>query len=296
LTASWQLLAAPLAGATLDARTVVYLPARYSPGEELVAEAIIVPEGAEKLVELDLRRGSGLPTQDGEADPELRELRISKTAAGWLLSLRFVPWSPGPLFVPEKRIKGVLIPAFPYSAATILGPEDRELSPPRRQRDPPGTALYLYGLAGALVALALGAAGTAAYLVPAARALLARRRAAQAFKRFVTSLDYLETEAGSAEPAAFFSALSRAFRIYLASRALPGLPALTSPEIAALPETAFPAAATKERAAALFAYADRVRFGNEVPGPGIGRGALESAVDEARAIGEATEEALLAGL
>jgi hypothetical protein len=254
-----------------------------------------VPAGAEKLVELDLKRGSGLPTQGEEADPELRELRISRTAAGWRLSLRFIPWSPGALFVPEKRIEGMLIPAFPYSAVSILGPEDRDLSPPRRQRDPPGTALYLYGLAGMLVALALGAAAAAAYLVPAARALLARRRAAQAFRRFAASLEHLEAEAGSAEPAAFFAALSRVFRIYLSSRALPGLSALTAPEIAALPETVFPAPATKRRTASLLAYADRVRFGGG-PGPATDHGALESAVGEAREIGEATEEAIRAGL
>lgn len=289
-------VAVPLWGATLDARSIIYIPARYSPGEEVVAQAVILPEGSEKLVPLDLRRGSGLPDQGEEADPELREMRLSKTDAGWILSLRFVAWSPGSLSVPALRLKGMLIPALPYATLSVLGPEDRDPSPPRRQRDPPGTAIYLYGLAGILIALALGAAGTAAYLIPAARAVLARRRAAQAFGRFVRSLDYLAAEAGSAEPAVFFAALSRAFRLYLAARALPAAPVLTAKEIAQLPETAFPAPATKARTAALFAFADRVRYGGELPSPSAARGILESAAAEARAIGEANEEVLLARL
>jgi hypothetical protein len=285
-------LAGPLSGATLDARSIVYLPSLCAPGEELSVQALILPDGKERLEELDLKPGSGLPEDAVEADPELRELRLSKTPSGWLLSLRFVPWSPGPLSLPAMRLRGMLIPAVPYSAASVLGPEDREPSPPRRQCDPPGTVLFLYGLAGLLLALALGAAGTAAYLVPAARALLARRRAAQAFGRFAKGLDYLAAEAGSAEPSAFFAALSRAFRLYLASRALPSAPVLTASELSVLPESAFPAPATKDKAARFLAYADKVRYGGEMPG----RAALVSAVDEARAIGEANEEAILARL
>jgi hypothetical protein len=293
---AFALLAAPipaaLSAATLDARSLVYLPVLYHPGEEVLAQGLLFPEGRERLAAFDMRRGAGLSEKSGEADPELRELKLAKTDEGWLLSLRFVPWSPGASAVASVRYKGITIPAFPYSAATSLGPEDRDPSPPRRQRDPPGTLLYLYLLAGGLIVIALGVAGAAAYLLPAARTLLARWRAAQAYRRFVTSLDYLLGEAGSAEPAVFFAALSRAFRLYLASRILPDAPALSSPELAALPEEAFPSPATRGKTAALLAYADRVRYGGERPGPS----ALESAIAEARAIGEANEEALLARL
>ncbi len=296
LVLSWQMAAQLLAAATLDARSLTYLPASYSPGEEVVAEAILAAEGAEKFTELDLKHGAGLPKQDAASEVELRELRLAKTATGWLLRLRFVPWSPGTYMIPAQRIKGILIPAVPYSAITVLGPEDRDPSPPRRQRDLPGTAFYLYGLLGILIAIGLGAVCTVVYLVPAARALLARRRAAQAFRRFVTSLDYLEAESGTADGAAFFSALLRACRLYLASRGLPEAPALTATEIAAVPDHAFPAPATKPRVAALFARADRLRYG----GPEAAadqravRAMRETAVAEARAIGEATEEALRA--
>ncbi len=288
---------APLYGATIDARSLAYIPASYSPGEELVAQATILPEAGEKLEALDLKAGAGLPAQGPEADPEIRELRISRAGAIWQLSLRFVPWSPGRLLVPAIRVKGLQIPAIPYSAISVLGSEDRDPSPPRRQRDPPGTALFLYGFAGLLLVLVLGGAGVAAYLVPAARALLARRRAAQAFRRFVTSLDYLAAEAGSAAPASFFAALSRAFRLYLATRVLPSAPALTAAEISALPDTAFPAPATKDRAAAFFAQADRARFGGEGAGSAKAReAAATAAISETRILAEANEEALLARL
>ena len=296
LILSWQMTAQLLGAATLDARSLTYLPASYSPGEEVVVEAILAAEGAEKFAEMDLKAGAGLPKQDAASEVELRGLWLSRTATGWLIRLRFVPWSPGALMIPAQRIKGILIPAIPYSAITVLGPEDRDPSPPRRQRDLPGTALYLYGLLGILIAIALAALGTAFYLVPAARALLARRRAAQAFRRFVTSLDYLEAESGTADGTAFFSALLRACRLYLASRGLPEAPALTATEIAAVSDHAFPAPATKPRVAALFAKADRLRYGG--PGPAAdqkaARAMRETAVAEARAIGEATEEALRA--
>jgi hypothetical protein len=283
-------------GASLETGSPIYSPPLYSPGDEVLVEALLLPVAGEKPAPFDLKPSSGLPALGPEADPELRELRLSRSSRGWIVSLRFVPWSPGSGSLPALRVRGLLIPALPYSARSVLGPEDRDPSPPRRQRDPPGTALYLYGLAGLLLILALGGAGAAAYLVPAARALLARRRAALAFRSFVRSLEYLEAEALSAEPAAFFAALSRALRLYLAARGLPEEPslrsvaALSAAEIAALPGSAFPAPATKERVAALCALADRVRYGGERPGPS----ALESAVGEVRAIGEENEGAALA--
>ncbi len=300
--------ASALFAATVDAASLSFLPLRHSPGEEVEVQAILRPEGGERLVELDLRRGSGLDDQGDEADPELRELRVAKNAAGWMLSWRFVPWSPGVGSLPAIRVKGISIPSIPYSAISALGPDDRDPSPPRRQRDPPGTELYLYGLAGLLLALALAVAGTSAYLVPAARALLARRRAAEAFRRFEKSLDYLAAEAGSAEPGPFFAALSRVLRLYLAARAFPEAPALTSAELGALPDDAFPAPATKARVAALIALADEMRFGRTF-GAGADAGAvagdrpgsearsvLAKAAADARAIGEANEEALVARL
>jgi hypothetical protein len=74
---------------------------------------------------------------------------------------------------------------------------------------------------------------------------------------------------------------------------LPEAAALTAVELAALPETAFPAPATRDRAAALVAYADRVRYGGGLAKLADSRKLLEAAI-EARDIGAANEEALLA--
>ena len=299
---------ADLSAATLDARSLVYVPIRYSAGDEVVAQATVAPEAGEALFAQDLKPGAGLGAQGEEADPELRELKLTKAPEGWQLKVRFVPWSPGAGSIPETRLKGFRLPAIPFAAVSLLGPEDRDPSPPRPQRDPPGIAPYLYGLAGLLIVLVLGAAGTVAYLIPAARALLARRKAALAFRRLEKSLDYLASEAGSADPASFFAALIRAFRLYLAARILSEAPALTAPELAALPQDAFPAPGTKDRAAALVARADRARFGGEVrQGAGTAaalkavtvpavalKATLLEAAAEARAIGEANEEVLLA--
>jgi hypothetical protein len=299
LAALLALAGSGLGAATLDARTLVFVPVRYSAGDEVTVRASIVPESGETLLALDLRPGAGLPAAGlvvpgEEADPELRGLRLSRSGEGWLLEASFVPWSPGPGSLPEARYKGFRLPALPYAAISVLGPEDRDPSPPRPQRDPPGTALFLYGLAGFLIAVSLGIAGAAAYLVPAARALLARRRAAQAFKRFGKSLDYLVAESGSADPAIYFAALSRSLRMYLASRVLPEAPALTASELGRLPESAFPSPSTKDRVAALVARADSVRYGEAPSGKAVARQALVAAAEEARAIGEANEEALLA--
>jgi hypothetical protein len=279
---------------SLDASSLVTIPAKYYAGDEVLLQAAIRPEAGEKLVALDAKLGAGLGAQSGEADPELRELRVAKTAGGWTLSLRFVPWSPGVGSIPEQRLKGLRIPAIHYAAAAILGPEDRDPAPPRPQLDPPGMLLYLYVFAALLLVLVLGGFCSAVYLVPAARSLLARRRAALAFKRLEKSLDYLLAGSASSDPASYCAALSRALRLYLAARALPEAFSLTSPEIAQLPEGAFPAPATRDRAAALFSRADRLRFGGEWPEGGDIRALLESAAEEARAIGAAIEEVLLA--
>jgi hypothetical protein len=277
--------------ANFDVESLAFVPLRYYPGDEVIVRATLAPEKGERLAELDLKPGSGLPALGEGADPELRALKLRKTGEGWLVELRFVPWSPGTGMLPETRLEGFRIPALPYAAVSLLGPEDRDPSPPRPQRELPGMALMLYGLAAALGVLVILALVVSAYLIPAARALIARRKAALAFKRFDKSIDYLVKEAGIADPAAFFAALVRALRLYLAARVLPEAPALTSVELAALPEEAFPAPATKNRAAALVALADRCRFGGETAGV---RALLASAAEEARAIGAANEEVLLA--
>jgi hypothetical protein len=269
-----------LVALSLDSATLTTIPARYYAGDEVSLQATVRADSGEKLVPLALRPGSGLSAQGEASDPELRELRIG--------------WSPGPGSIPELRLKGLRVPAIGYSAASILGPDERDPQPPRPQRDLPGTAFYLALFAALLLVLAALGLVVALWLVPAARSRLATRRAALAFRRLERSLDYLESEIGSADPASYYAALSRALRLYLAARALPEALALTAAEIARLPEGAFPAPATKARTVELFSLADRVRYGGEGYAEADRRARLESAAEEARAIGNETEEALLA--
>jgi hypothetical protein len=281
-----------LSAATIDSGSLSSVPLRYYAGDEVVVRASVRPEKGEKLEELDLKPGSGLPVQAAEADPELRRLKLSKSQEGWSLELDFVPWSPGAGVLPELRRGSFRLPSLQYSALSLLGPEDRDPSPPRPQRGLPGASLILYGLASAFALLVLFALAFRFYLLPAARALIARRKETLAFRRFDESLGYLLREAGAADPSPFFAALLRALRLYLEARVLPGARALTAAELAALPDAAFPAPATRARTAALVALADRCRYGG-VAESASARALLESAALEARAIGAANEEALL---
>jgi hypothetical protein len=282
------------APARLDAASLAgsatFIPAVFGPGEEVLAVAPIAPRVGEALAEMELGPESGLPAAQKGSDPELRGIEIAKNGAGWELKIRFVPWSPGKGSVPAVSARGVSLPILPYEAASRLGPEDIDPTPPRPQRLPPGAALAFYVVVGASAALALAVLGFVAYVVPAARSLLAKWRAGQAFRRLGKSLDYLGAQAASAEPAAYSAALARAFRNYLAARVLADAPSLTPDEISALPDAAFPAPATRDKAASLLAWSDEVRFG----GTAAGTAALADAADEARRIAADNEEALLA--
>jgi hypothetical protein len=281
-------LRAPLSAASL-AGTPSFIPAVYGPGEDVEVTASLAPGASETLSELELRSGAGLPAGSAD-DPEIRSLRVARTAAGWEMRIRFVPWSPGRGTIPGLAARGAALPSLPYDAVSRLGPEDRDPSPPRPQRLPPGAALALYVLIGAALAVVLAAFGFVAYVIPASRALLARRRAGQAFRRLGKSLDFLTARALSADPAAFSAALARALRLYLAARVEPRAPVLTPGELSALPDDAFPAPSTRDAAAGILAWSDEVRFG----GAAAQAAALERAAAEARRIAAENEEALLA--
>ncbi len=282
-------LAPSLAAATIEGRPS-YFPASYGPGEPVAVLVGISPEPGEELAEISLSPGSGLPPADGISDPELLGVDIAKEKGRWRMRLRFVAWSPAEGIIEGLSVGGIGLPALPYRAVPRLGPNDIDPTPPRPQRLPPGAAIALYGILGALAALGLGAFGSVAYLLPAARRLIAKRKAGQAFRRLSKSLDYLAAQAGSADPAAYAAALERALRNYLTLRFLPEAPALTPSELSALPEAAFPAPSTRDRAAALLAWAEGLRFGGSV----ARAGELGSAAAEARTLAAENEEAILA--
>ncbi|HTX74428.1 MAG TPA: hypothetical protein VMC79_16470 [Rectinemataceae bacterium] len=290
------------AGAAAPAKTL-FVPLRYYVGDEVEAIVSLVGSSGSNFVAggasgggVELRPGSGLPNPGPHANPVLRSVKIERSSRGWEARLTFVPWSPGPGAIPAISAKGFSIPPVAYNVSSVLGPEEGELAPPRPQREPPGTAIYLYGFAGLVLAIILGALGTAAYLIPAARVLLARWRAAQAFRRLRRGLEYLLRGLESADPRLFYAALARELRIYLAERIEARIPTLSASEIAGLPDSLFPAPGLRESAAALIAETEYGRYSGELrPGPGaVPR--LRAAAERARRLGESAEEAIDARL
>lgn len=283
--------ALPLAALSLKVERLSFLPARFRVGEEVELRAELSAEGGEPEA-FSLRPGSGLPLPAVDADCELKSLSLSRGPSSWELRARFVPWVPGEGRLPPLSARGTLIPAIAFSTLSALSPGDRDLDPPKAQRDPPGTQLYLYGFIGLLVLLAAAALGFATYVIPGARALLARWRAAQARKELGRSLSFLRASIGSVEKGAFYAALSRALRLYLAARVLPEAPMLTPRELGLLPETRFPTPEIRAEAAGLLAEADEARFGPAE----ASAAAMGASIERALALGDAAEEALDAGL
>lgn len=271
---------------------VVFVPFRYYAGDEVEALVALGEVPGASGGGFELKPGSGLPAPGPFADPVIRSIAVARTKAGWEARILFVSWSPGPGSLPSIGARGFLIPAVSYNVSSSLGPGDRDAAPPRPQREPPGTAVYLYGFAALVLALVLAALGTALYLVPAALSLLARRRAAQAIRRLRRSLAFLSRGLDTALPELFYAALARELRIYLAARVEPRAPNLSSGELAALPEEAFPAPGLRERAASLVAETERGRYALELsPGPGAAA-MLRAAAERTLALGEAAEEAI----
>lgn len=274
----------------------VFVPLRYLVGDEV--EALIPlgehPEGPSKGFEL--RLGAGLPLTGAFADPVIRSVTVERGSSGWDARILFVPWSPGPGILPSMAARGMVIPPVPYNVSSSLGSEGCDAAPSRPQREPPGTALYLYGFAGFVLFLALSALGAALYLVPAARAILARWRAAQAFRRLRRSVAFLSRGSESAVPELFYAALARELRIYLAERIEPRSPNLSATEFAALPEETFPAPGIRESAAALIGETERGRYAGELAAGPSTAAILRAAAERAIALGGAAEEAIDAGL
>ncbi len=286
-------LAANAAPLKLD--HLVFQPERFVAGEEVVVLAQLPGADAAGIAALSYRPGP--PGREATEDPELREIRVYRTGSLWELRISFVPWSPGPASLPAWRSKGMLIPPIPYVAVSSLGPgmgdpRGLELAPPRPQADPPGTFIYIYGFAGLILLLVFAVLGSLAWLVPAARRILAKRRAAQAFRRLCRDMDWLASRAAGSDPVSFYSAIARALRIYLAERVGPIVPSLSAYELSSLPPGSFPGEGVQEAAAFLISETEEVRYAGRRPLPED----MEMAVARARSVGSKTEEALDARL
>jgi hypothetical protein len=275
---------------------VVFLPLKYYAGDEV--EALVplgdFPDAPSKSFEL--KPGAGLPNSNSFADPVIRSVSIQRSSTGWEAEIFFVPWSPGPGILPSIGARGIVVPSVSYNVASSLAPDDRDVAPPRPQHEPPGTALYLYGFAILVLVIALLGMGAALYLVPAARAILARRRRALAYRRLRRSLAFLSRGLESAVPELFYAALARELRLYLAERIESRIPNLSSKELAALSENIFPAKGIRESAAALVAETERGRYAGELAAGPQAAAILRTSVDRAIALGAATEEAIDARL
>jgi hypothetical protein len=281
------------AAENLRIRKLVYEPADFGSGEEVVAIAQILSQGSSNVdtAGIDLQPGAGLPERLAASDPEILSGRLAANQDGFELRLRFIPWSPGKGILSGMTVAGRSLPDLPYVATPRLESGARDLMPPRPQLEPPGAALYLYALAGIALSLIFAIFVTLAWLLPAARFLLARWRAGQAFRRLKRSLDYLAVslrEDGEMDAAAFYAALSRSFRLYLEERVEPCASALTPREFCMLSETRFPAPGIRDAAAELLAEADRVRYAGEASLSAT----MFAAVDKARRLGSAAEEGL----
>jgi len=287
--------ASPSASPSAKAKPL-FVPTRFLVGDEV--EALVPLPGVEAKLDsgFELKPGSGLPQQGASADPVLRSVAMERTSQGWEARIRFVPWSPGPGVIPSISARGFIVPTISYNVSSSLGAEERDPAPPRPQREPPGTAVYLYGFAGLVLALVLGALGFAAYVVPAARGVLARWRAAQAFRRLRRVTTFLCRGLESTVPELFYAALARELRIYLAQRVEPLIPNLSSTELACLPESSFPAPGIRENAASLIAETERGRYSGELEVGALAAPVLRAAADRALALGAATEEAIDARL
>jgi hypothetical protein len=286
LSGGFRLSAAPV---TVD--RVAFLPARFFVGEEVEAIALVRFDAA-SVEAFAAKAGAGLPVVSAQADPELRSLSLSKGPDGWELRWRFVAWTPGKGRIPAMELRGLSIPAVDYQAYSVLGPQDRDLSPPKPQLDPPGTSLYLYGFAAFVLFLVFVVFAVVSWLLPAARALLERRKAAQARKTLARTLAWLGKDLKTARPADFYAVLARALRNYLAIRVLPGAPALTPAELAALREDSFPAPGLRDEVSDLLAESDAVRYaGDKADLP-----RMREAIARASKIGDLAEEALDARL
>jgi hypothetical protein len=262
------LIAARPAPAAPTARLgkVTYSPPDFLVGMTVTATVDLVIDGGEPEG-FTLAPGAGLPAPTADADPELRSASLAKGSAGWVLSLVFVPWSPGPGRLPSMLVGSLRSPEIRYVTASVLEGKGgtaegsaRDLSPPRAQRDPPGTTLYLYGFLLLVATILFIIIAFYLWVLPGARALLARWKRREAWVAFSRTLDWLETNGGSGDAAPFYALLSRALRLYLSRRCIDGAEALTPGEFSALPPSRLPDPGFGKEVSRLLGEADLARF------------------------------------
>jgi hypothetical protein len=264
------------------------VPQLFVAGQEVLLEARLEISGPEPGP-FSLSPGSGLPVAELDSDPEVKAVSLSRDGSGWVLSLRFVPWSQGPGTIPQFSRGGIVFPELPFETMSTIASGVRDLAPLKPQREPPGMSLFLYGFAALALILVLGSVGFALWVIPAARALLARLREREAIRSLERTLDWLEANATGGDAAAFHALLAQSLRRYLARRLFPEAAALTPSELSRLPITQFPGEGFRGELAALLGETDLVRFA-PWPEPGLAEPArLIKVAQRARLLGRDAE-------
>ncbi|MEI6388301.1 MAG: hypothetical protein WCQ50_16895 [Spirochaetota bacterium] len=235
------------------------VPELFVVGQEVLLTARLEISGPEPEP-FSLSAGSGLALAEGDANPELIAAVLSRDGSGWVLSLRFIPWAQGPGTTPPLSQGGLVFPELPFETLSTLAPGTRELAPLKPQREPAGMSFFLYGFAALALILVFGSAGFALWVIPAARALLARLREREAIRSLERTLDWLEANAEGGDAAAFHALLAQSLRRYLARRLFPEAAALTPSELSRMPADLFPGEGFRDELAALLGETDRVRF------------------------------------
>jgi hypothetical protein len=280
-------LGQPLAGEAI-VTGIRCVPQLFVAGQEVLLEARLEISGPEPGP-FSLSPGSGLPVAELDSDPEVKAVSLSRDGSGWVLSLRFVPWSQGPGTIPQFSRGGIVFPELPFETMSTIASGVRDLAPLKPQREPPGMSLFLYGFAALALILVLGSVGFALWVIPAARALLARLREREAIRSLERTLDWLEANATGGDAAAFHALLAQSLRRYLARRLFPEAAALTPSELSRLPITQFPGEGFRGELAALLGETDLVRFA-PWPEPGLAEPArLIKVAQRARLLGRDAE-------
>jgi len=205
---------------------------------------------------------------------DIHRVAIERRPGGARLAVEFAAFSPGIIELPPIEVAGQVFSGLRVEIGSVLGAsEPPVLSPPAMPLAVPGTALLVYGTAGA-VALALLAASLASLRGRAAlRAWLAawrRRRLLGAMLRAERRMR--KALAKGAAPREVLDALSGEFRGFLEGLTGESCRAMTAAEMAGLgiPECADGAsgASAGEFLGGFFGRCDGMRFGGRAAGEG----------------------------
>ena len=145
--------------------------------------------------------------------------------------IRFIPFIPGDIDLPEIDAGPFRLPPVPVSVASILTGRKAQLAPIQGQLELPGTRLFLYGLVGAIL-LSLAAAFLGArYGLALLASIVESYRENQPYKVLTRTLKRLRDEIDSLDSAEFYDLLLSGLRRYLGARLKENCSSFTTSEM-----------------------------------------------------------------